>query len=156
MGAMSEPSVPTAPENQLCLALYRASRAVIRAYGPLLSEAGLTYPQYLVMLTLWHSSEPLGVNELGKQLGLDSGTLTPLLRRLEALGMVTRTRADEDERRVLIGLTAQGRDLRARAAVIPREMASRYPLTADKGAALREDLNRITAAFENPAGGSGA
>lgn len=89
------------------LALYSASRA---AYRPLLDELGLTYPQYLVMLVLWES-EPRGVRELGEELGLDSGTLSPLLKRLEALGFVERRRSGEDERRVAVHLSDTGRAL---------------------------------------------
>ena len=150
---MSEPSDP---ENQLCLALYRASRAVIRSYGPLLSELGLTYPQYVVMLVLWQSPAPSGVSELGRQLGLDSGTLTPLLRRLETQGLVSRARANDDERRVLISVTAQGRALRERVATIPQEMADRFPLTAKQRATLRDELNRITETFEGSASAMGS
>src|SRR6187431_2340286 len=86
-------------DNQLCFALYSASLAMTRLYKPLLAELGLTYPQYLAMLVLWER-DGLMVSELGERLGLDSGTLTPLLKRLEALELVARIRAVEDERRV--------------------------------------------------------
>ena len=89
-------------DRQLCFSLYRASRAVTRAYRPLLEELGLTYPQYLVMLVLWQEDGPVGVNDIGARLGLDSGTLTPLLRRLDHAGLVTRARSADDERRRLI------------------------------------------------------
>jgi DNA-binding MarR family transcriptional regulator len=105
-------------DNQLCFALYSASHAMTRLYKPLLDELGLTYPQYLAMLALWES-DGLSVSELGRRLHLDSGTLTPLLKRLEAAGLVARIRAVEDERRVHISLTAAGRGLRARAENIP-------------------------------------
>ena len=101
-------------DRQLCFSLYRASRAVTRAYRPLLEELGLTYPQYLVMLVLWQEDGPVGVNDIGARLGLDSGTLTPLLRRLDHAGLVTRARSADDERRRLISLAPAGRDLRAR------------------------------------------
>lgn len=105
-------------DNQLCFALYSASLAMTKLYKPLLDELGLTYPQYLVMLVLWES-DGLMVSELGQRLSLDSGTLTPLLKRLEAAGLVNRLRAVDDERRVHIHLTAAGRKLKARAAKVP-------------------------------------
>ena len=105
-------------DNQLCFALYSTSLAMTKLYKPLLEELGLTYPQYLVMLVLWEG-DGLMVSELGQRLCLDSGTLTPLLKRLEASGLVSRMRDAEDERRVHIHLTAAGRRLKARAAKVP-------------------------------------
>jgi DNA-binding MarR family transcriptional regulator len=105
-------------DNQLCFALYSASLAMTKVYKPLLEELGLTYPQYLVMLVLWEG-DGLSVSELGQRLSLDSGTLTPLLKRLEGTGLVSRIRAVEDERRVHVTLTAAGRRLKARAAKVP-------------------------------------
>ena len=105
-------------DNQLCFALYSTSLAMTRLYKPLLEELGLTYPQYLAMLVLWEK-DGLSVSELGERLYLDSGTLTPLLKRLEAIGLVARIRAVEDERRVHITLTAAGRKLKAKAAKVP-------------------------------------
>lgn len=105
-------------ENQLCFALYSASLAMTKFYKPLLDELGLTYPQYLVMLVLWEA-DGRTVSEIGQQLSLDSGTLTPLLKRLEAAGLISRIRAVEDERRVHINLTAAGRRLKARAGKVP-------------------------------------
>lgn len=105
-------------DHQLCFALYSASLAMTKLYKPLLEEMGLTYPQYLAMLVLWEN-DGVTVSELGKRLYLDSGTLTPLLKRLEAADLVTRLRDVQDERRVLIRLTATGRKLKARAARIP-------------------------------------
>ena len=110
-------------DNQLCFALYSTSLAMTRAYKPLLKEIGITYPQYLALLVLWES-DGLSVSELGKRLFLDSGTLTPLLKRLESLGLVSRLRAVEDERRVHISLTPRGRALKAKAARIPACIAS--------------------------------
>src|SRR5436190_2142305 len=98
-------------DNQLCFALYSASLAMTKLYKPLLDELGLTYPQYLAMLALWEQ-DGLMVSELGKRLRLDSGTLTPLLKRMEAAGLVARTRDAQDERRVHISLTASGRRLK--------------------------------------------
>jgi MarR family transcriptional regulator, organic hydroperoxide resistance regulator len=105
-------------DNQLCFALYSASLAMTKLYKPLLAELGLTYPQYLVMLVLWER-DGLMVSELGERLSLDSGTLTPLLKRLEGLGLVSRIRDVGDERRVHITLSAAGRKLKARAIKIP-------------------------------------
>ena len=105
-------------DHQLCFALYSASLAMTKLYKPLLEEIGLTYPQYLAMLVLWEH-DGVAVSELGERLHLDSGTLTPLLKRLEAAELVTRLRDVQDERRVLIRLTAAGRKLKTRAARIP-------------------------------------
>ena len=105
-------------DNQLCFALYSASLAMTKLYKPLLDELGLTYPQYLAMLALWERDGQM-VSELGERLSLDSGTLTPLLKRLEAGGLVSRVRDVKDERRVHITLTAAGRKLRQRAQDIP-------------------------------------
>src|ERR1700728_1026471 len=112
-------------DRQLCFALYTASRAVVRSYAPLLEDAGLTYPQYITMLVLWEAPErPRSVGELGERLHLDSGTLTPLLKRLSALGYVTRSRDAEDERRVLVTVTAEGLALRDRLASVPASFLS--------------------------------
>ena len=105
-------------DNQLCFAVYSASLVMTRLYKPLLEKLNLTYPQYLVMLALWERDGQT-VSELGAQLSLDSGTLTPLLKRLEANGLVARLRDVADERRVHITLTAAGRKLKARAASVP-------------------------------------
>ena len=105
-------------DNQLCFALYSTSLAMTKVYKPLLDELGLTYPQYLAMLVLWER-DGLMVSELGDKLYLDSGTLTPLLKRLETSGYISRIRALEDERRVYITLTSSGRKLKTRAAKIP-------------------------------------
>ena len=105
-------------DNQLCFALYSTSLAMTKLYKPLLAELGLTYPQYLAMLVLWEC-DGLMVSELGERLYLDSGTLTPLLKRLEASGYISRLRDVNDERRVHITLTSTGRKLKARAAKIP-------------------------------------
>lgn len=105
-------------DNQLCFAIYSASLAMTRLYKPLLDQLELTYPQYLVMLVLWEQ-DGLMVSELGQRLSLDSGTLTPLLKRLEASGYVSRIRDVRDERRVHISLTPAGRRLKARAAKVP-------------------------------------
>jgi DNA-binding MarR family transcriptional regulator len=105
-------------DNQLCFALYSASLAMTKLYKPILKELGLTYPQYLVMLVLWEQ-EGISVSDLGARLYLDSGTLTPLLKRLQAAGLLERQRGVADERRVQIVLTAAGRALRPKAAAVP-------------------------------------
>jgi len=105
-------------DNQLCFALYSTSLAMTKLYKPLLEDLGLTYPQYLAMLVLWEQ-DGLTVSELGERLYLDSGTLTPLLKRMETAGLVSRIRAVQDERRVHITLTAAGRKLKGKAAKIP-------------------------------------
>ena len=104
---------PLALEQQLCFALYRASRAFVRAYDPLLKPLGLTYPQYLALLVLWEE-DGLPVKRLGERLSLDSATLTPLLKRLQTAGIVERRRDDVDERVVRISLTSKGQSLKAR------------------------------------------
>lgn len=135
-------------DRQLCLSLYRASRAVTRAYRPLLEELGLTYPQYLVMLVLWQEDGPVGVNDIGARLGLDSGTLTPLLRRLDHAGLVTRARSADDERRRLISLAPAGRDLREAAADIPARMADLYPGPAGQREELKAFLDELAAGLD--------
>jgi len=105
-------------DNQLCFALYSANLAMNKLYRQLLTELELTYPQYLAMLVLWERDN-LTVSELGQRLFLDSATLTPLLKRLEAMQLIARTRCKEDERQVLITLTPQGRSLKAKALSVP-------------------------------------
>ena len=105
-------------DNQLCFAVYSTSLAMTKLYKPLLDELGLTYPQYLAMLVLWER-DGLMVSELGERLSLDSGTLTPLLKRLETAGLIERNRDAQDERRVHVSLTAAGRRLKARARKVP-------------------------------------
>jgi DNA-binding MarR family transcriptional regulator len=110
-------------DNQLCFLFHRISRELTAAYRPLLGDLGLTYPQYLVMLVLWEA-DGLGVGEIGERLSLDSGTLSPLLRRLESAGFVHRVRDAADERRVTIHLTPAGQALEARAADVPASLAA--------------------------------
>jgi DNA-binding MarR family transcriptional regulator len=136
-------------DRQVCFALHAASRAVVRAYGPLLDDANLTYPQYLVLLVLWETpDEPPSIGQLGERLQLDSGTLTPLCKRLEGLGYVERRRDPADERRVLIALTSSGLALRDQLADVPLTLAARLDLTAESAAALRDQLTALTAALE--------
>jgi DNA-binding MarR family transcriptional regulator len=133
-------------DRQVCFALYSASRAATAVYRPVLDDLGLTYPQYLVMLVLWEN-EPRGVKEVGAELGLDSGTLSPLLKRLEALGLVERRRSGEDERRVAIHLTPAGRGLSGKAAAIPQRLADAAGLTAAELEQLHGTLGKLTAAL---------
>jgi DNA-binding MarR family transcriptional regulator len=133
-------------ERQLCFALYSATNLTTRLYRPLLEPLGITYPQYLAMLALWERA-PRSVGGLGEALGLDSGTLTPLLKRLEAGGLVTRTRDARDERRVLVGLTPAGTALRARAASVPETLRCGLPLPLEDAAALRDALWRYVQAL---------
>jgi len=130
-------------ENQMCFALYAASRAMTKAYEPLLSSLGVTYPQYLVMLVLWEKS-PLSVKALGERLQLDSGTLSPLLQRLEKQGLVERARSAADERVVEIHLTAPGKRLRQKALSIPKALACQFGLTLPEISRMRSDLRRLT------------
>jgi len=125
--------------NQLCFAVYSTAHAFNKAYKPLLDPLGLTYPQYLVMLILWDEDE-VTVKELGHRLQLDSGTLTPLLKRLEANGLVTRRRSEADERRVVVALTEAGKALDAKARDVPRNMLCSTGLTLDGLNRMREEL----------------
>jgi MarR family transcriptional regulator, organic hydroperoxide resistance regulator len=127
-------------EDQVCFALYSAARAAQQAYRPLLDELGLTYPQYLVLLVLWEQ-DGLTVTALGERLHLDSGTLSPLLRRLEAHGFIVRERADVDSRRVIVSLTPAGDALRERAADVQRCLLEAVTLAPAELLALR-DLSR--------------
>lgn len=129
-------------DNQLCFKLYAASRAVIRAYKPMLDALGLTYPQYLVMLVLWER-DGLTVSEIGEQLTLDSGTLTPLLKRLEGANLLERVRDAQDERRVRITLTPQGRALRDAAEKIPACVLQSTQCTLPELQALTQQLGAL-------------
>ncbi len=138
--------MPAAPhlqlDHQLCFALHAASRAMTQAYQPVLAPLGLTYPQYLVMLVLWQD-DGVAVKDLGAQLHLDSGTLTPLLKRLATQGLITRTRDVDDERVVRIALTAAGRGLRRRATDVPRQMLCHIDLQLPELARLRAQLTEL-------------
>lgn len=137
---------------QLCFPLYSATRAVTRAYADLLAESGLTYPQYLTMLALWGAEDPLTVGELGSRLQLDSGTLTPLLKRLEARGVITRTRDSADERRVLLEVTGAGWDLREDVAHVPAELTRAMTVTRAEATELRNLLDKVMAGLEARSG----
>lgn len=128
--------------DQLCFDLYAAARAVARAYGPHLAAMDLTYPQYLVMTSLWQHA-PRTVKELGQILDLDSGTLSPLLKRLETAGLVTRHRRVDDERTVEIAPTPRGRALVRDAAGVPRAMAAAMGITAQEARHVRAVLGKL-------------
>lgn len=130
--------------RQVCFALYAASRAATALYRPILDELGLTYPQYLVLLTLWERDGQT-VKELGEALNLDSGTLSPLLKRLATAGLLTRRRSAADERRVVIALTDAGTALRERARPIPARLARATGLSGAELVALRDTLTKLTA-----------
>jgi DNA-binding MarR family transcriptional regulator len=123
MTKADRPSIDLDLSNFLCFAVYSANSAIGRVYKPILDRLGLTYPQYLAMVTLW-KKDGQTVGEIGEQLLLETGTLTPLLKRLEAAGLVKRTRDTQDERVVRISLTEEGRSLKAKAKAVPNEIAA--------------------------------
>lgn len=127
-------------DEQLCFPIYAASNLIVKAYRPFLTPLGLTYPQYLVMLVLWEK-ECISVGDLGQILHLDSGTLTPLLKRMETSGLINRSRDPNDERRVLISLKDKGRDLSAEAEKIPKELTKNIEF--DNLNQLRDELKAL-------------
>ena len=133
---------PVKLNSMLCFAVYAAEHAFTRFYKPRLEALGLTYPQYLVFLVLWET-DGLTVKALGARLFLDSGTITPLIKRFEARGLLRRQRDDEDERQVRIFLTPEGRALRARATVVPLAVGAALGGEPGAGDALREELVRL-------------
>ncbi|GIZ51956.1 MarR family winged helix-turn-helix transcriptional regulator [Noviherbaspirillum aridicola] len=133
---------PLALESQFCFALYSASLAVTKTYKPYLDQLGLTYPQYLAMLVLWQQDD-VPVKEIGEKLHLDSGTLTPLLKRLETAGLIARTRDEKDERQVRIALTREGRALKKKAQSIPHQLLCATGQAPETLARLRDQLNRV-------------
>ncbi|MFF5371258.1 MarR family winged helix-turn-helix transcriptional regulator [Streptomyces sp. NPDC013187] len=137
-------------DDQLCFALYAAQRAVTAAYRPLLDELGLTYPQYLVLLVLWERGET-PVKELAAALRLDYGTVSPLLKRLEAAGLVRRERSARDERSVLVALTGRGLELRERAGRVPGALLTATGLDTAEAGRLRAELWRLAERAESAA-----
>jgi MarR family transcriptional regulator, organic hydroperoxide resistance regulator len=140
--------------NQLCFAVYSTAHAFNRVYKPLLDRLGLTYPQYLAMLVLWER-DGVPVKEIGEKLFLDSGTLTPLLKRLEAAHLIRRTRSNEDERQVLIALTAQGQALREKAKMVPAAILAASGCSIGELTSLRKSLVTLREQL-NAAVGEGA
>ncbi|WP_319445806.1 MULTISPECIES: MarR family winged helix-turn-helix transcriptional regulator [unclassified Mycobacterium] len=133
-------------DSQLCFALYSASRAMTAAYRPILAELNLTYPQYLVLLVLWED-ERVTVRRLGERLQLDSGTLSPLLKRLELNGFVRRERSRDDERLVEVTLTPAGRRLEQKAQCIPAELGAATGISEKQAADLRDAVRQLTDAL---------
>jgi len=152
MTATAEQVDPLALERQVCFALAVTNRAVLAVYRPLLEPLGLTHPQYLVMLALWdhhradESGRPLSVKEIATSLQLDSATLSPMLKRLETLGLITRSRNRADERATDVGLTEAGLRLRSRAVTIPPAVVERLGVGLDELEHLHTVLTRINAA----------
>ena len=142
---------PLELDQQVCFALYRASRTITAAYRPHLDRLGITYPQYLVLLALWER-DARGVQDLCDSLDLDTGTLSPLLKRLEAAGYVERRRQQTDERRVVVHLTEAGDALRTEATDIPGCVTRDSRFDVDELVALRETLHRLTAALQEAPG----
>jgi DNA-binding MarR family transcriptional regulator len=136
-------------DNQLCFVLYAGSRAITRLYKPLLDRLELTYPQYLVMLVLWER-DAQSVTEIGQRLQLDSGTLTPLLKRMESQGLVLRQRLESDERKVMVSLTDRGTKLREKAAMVPRELLCKSGLTEVEFLSLKNTLTQLIQRMEHP------
>ena len=138
-------------DNQICFAVYSAAHAFNRVYKPLLDRLGLTYPQYLVMLALWER-DGVPVKEIGERLFLDSGTLTPLLKRLEQAGHIKRTRSTEDERQVLIGLTSQGQALKDKARAVPPSILAASECSVTELLAMKKEIvalrDRLNAVVE--------
>src|SRR3984885_12500638 len=136
--------------NHICFSIYSAAHAFNRVYKPLLDRLGLTYPQYLVMLVLWERDD-IPVKEIGERLFLDSGTLTPLLKRLELADLIKRTRSTEDERQVLIALTSKGRALQEKARTVPQSILAASACSVSELSALKNDLvalrDRLNAAL---------
>jgi MarR family transcriptional regulator, organic hydroperoxide resistance regulator len=131
--------------NQICFPVYAASRLIIREYKPYLDKIGITYPQYLVFLVLWETNS-LSVNEITDKLILNTNTLTPLLKRMEALGFISRKRSDSDERKVIVGLTEKGKRLKKKAASVPEKLATVLKpvnLTSADLDELRNKLNTL-------------
>jgi DNA-binding MarR family transcriptional regulator len=138
-------------ENQICFPLYSAGNAIVRAYRPLLEELDITYLQYMVLMLLWEKPQQ-NVKTLGERLGLDSGTLTPLLKRLENKGLVTRSRSREDERVRMITITREGQALKRKARDIPQRLACSIGLPASKAREFRAMCEELLAALASNGG----
>lgn len=129
-------------QNQLCFPLYACSREIVKRYKPYLDKIDLTYTQYIVMMVLWEKKQ-VNVKELGEALYLDSGTLTPLLKKLESKGLVSRTRSEKDERNLVVSITEKGENLKDEAVDIPLQIAGCTNLTAEEGMQLYSILYKI-------------
>ncbi len=128
-------------KNQICFPLYAASKEMVRAYKPYLKELDLTYTQYITMMVLWEE-RTMNVKEIGRRLYLDSGTLTPLLKKLESKGYITRLRSKEDERNLMVKVTERGDELQEQASKIPEKMGECLPLTKEEAQLFYEFLNK--------------
>ncbi|WP_281557304.1 MarR family transcriptional regulator [Thalassomonas sp. RHCl1] len=130
-------------EKQLCFRLYSVNKAMNRLYAPMLKELGLTYPQYLVMLALWDKPKAVTVKQLGEMLDLDSGTLSPLLKRMEKQALLHRSRSEFDERSVQVSLSAHGKNIRSKAKLIPAKMFAKTGLPLDEFLMLNNKLDQL-------------
>lgn len=136
-------------EQQFCFALYAACRAVTRTYRPLLADVDLTYPQYLTLLALWEPpAQPRTVGAIGQRLRMETGTLTPILKRLEVAGYISRDRDPDDERRVLVTVTDAGLALRDQVASVPAQLAACVGLDAAVAVRIRDELKELVVALE--------
>jgi MarR family transcriptional regulator, organic hydroperoxide resistance regulator len=135
-------------DQQLCFKLYAASRLMVRAYRPLLDRLGVTYPQYLVLMVLWERARPLTIGELGDKLMLDSGTLTPLLKRMQTQGLVDRNRGDADERQVWVSATEAARALQKTAIAWVKASGDQLRQRDIDGALLRDQLMKVLDALK--------
>ncbi len=133
---------PLKLENQICFMVYAAAREITKQYRPLLEELDVTYPQYLVLLVLWEKKE-LAVKDLGEKLFLDSGTLTPMLKRMEAHRLIMRNRSKQDERSVMVSLTERGEGLREKAVCIPGALLENIKMEDDELKNLKRSLGKI-------------
>lgn len=140
-------------KSQVCFPIYTLSREIINRYRPFLDELDITYPQYLVMMVLWEE-EPQTVNQIGEKLHLDSGTLTPLLKRLELKGVIRRTRKCTDERMVEITVTDAGKELEINAALVPRKVVEALGLTEEELTELKQIVLKILNKAKNDKSGS--
>ena len=145
---MSEKYAPLRLETQLCFPLYAASKEIVRRYKPLLDPLDLTYTQYITMMALWEH-ECMSVSELGECLYLNSATLTPVLKRLESKGYLTRKRSIADERSVIVNITPEGRKLQDKALEVPYQMGACLTMDKDEALELRRLLNKLLAAMES-------
>lgn len=133
---------PLKLENQLCFPLYAAAKEVVRRYRPFLEPLGLTYTQYIAMMVMWEHGS-LTAGRMGEFLHLDSGTLTPMLKKMEAAGLITRRRSTEDERELIVTITEEGRQLREKALTVPAQMASCVSLSLEEVVQLRSLLDKL-------------
>ncbi|MCQ2295608.1 MAG: MarR family transcriptional regulator [Bacteroidales bacterium] len=139
---MSRKNNPLSIDNQLCFPLYAAAKEVVKRYTPYLKPLGLTYTQYIVMMVLWEEKEVTSAH-LGERLHLDSGTLTPMLKKMEQNGLICRRRSDVDERNLVVAITQQGEELRQKAVKVPAKMAQCVNLSAEEAVVLYQLLYKI-------------